>query len=247
MPMRLTYYVAPILWAILITACATPGDMETPYEPELPQRNLLTEQERADGWLLLFDGKTLDGWMTSAGEESLTPVQDGAINPHKCGHYMMVYQEKWRDFILSLDFKMSPKCNSGVFFRTYSLETRPGKDVGFNGLEVAIDDTETAGYTDTGALYDLSSPTKNNMNPIGEWNRLVLTCDDNLIKVELNGEQVNEMDLDQWTQKNRRPDGTSHKFDTAYRNHPREGYIGLQDHGANIWFRNIKLKPLNVE
>ena len=52
------------------------------------------------------------------------------------------------------------------------------------------------------------------------------------------------MDLDQWTTPNRRPDGSEHKFDVAYKDHPRSGYIGLQDHGSPCWYKNIKIKPL---
>src|SRR5579872_3287644 len=125
--------------AALLTSAAAAADNE------------LTEQEKADGWVLLFDGKTLDGWMTSAGKPSRTPVEDGCINPHKCGHYMMVHKEPWADFVLACDFKISKGCNSGIFIRTFSLEPRPGKDVGFNGIEVAIDDTPGAGFHDTGA------------------------------------------------------------------------------------------------
>ena len=65
------------------------------------------------------------------------------------------------------------------------------------------------------------------------------------VTVELNGEKVTKMDVDQFTQPNKRPDGTSHKFDIAYKDHPRKGYIGLQDHGADCWFKNIKLRPLS--
>jgi hypothetical protein len=85
------------------------------------------------------------------------------------------------------------------------------------------------------------------VKPPGEWNRVVLTCDRNRISIELNGEKITAMDLDQWTQKGRRPDGTQHKFDIAYKDHPRRGYIGLQDHGAEIFFRNVKAKPLSEE
>jgi hypothetical protein len=206
--------------------------------------NELTEKEKADGWVLLFDGKTLDGWMTSSGKPSKTPVEDGCINPHHCGHYMMVHKEQWGDFILACDFKISKGCNSGIFVRTASLRPRPGKDVGYNGIEVAIDDTRGAGYHDTGALYDLVQPAKAMRKPTGEWNHIVITCDKNRIAVELNGETVTRMDLDQWTRPNERPDGSRHKFDIAYKDHPRKGYIGLQDHGAPCWFKNIKLKPL---
>ena len=58
------------------------------------------------------------------------------------------------------------------------------------------------------------------------------------------GAEVNSIDLDQFTEPNKRPDGTPHKFDVTYKNHPRKGYIGLQDHGSPCWFKNIKLRPL---
>ncbi len=221
-----------LLIVIILTAGAAAADNE------------LTAKEKADGWVLLFDGKTLDGWMTSGEKPSKTPVEDGCINPHKCGDYMMIPKEQWGDFVLSCDFKISKGCNSGIFIRTSPLKPRPGKDVGFNGMEVAIDDTQGAGYHDTGALYDLVKPTKEMRKPTGEWNHIVITCDKNRIEVELNGETVTKMDLDQWTKPNERPDGSKHKFDIAYKDHPRKGYIGLQDHGSPCWFKNIKIKPL---
>ena len=166
--------------------------------------NELTEKEKSNGWRLLFDGKSLDGWMTSSETPSRTGVEDGALNPHQCGGYMLVHKEPHDNFILSLDFKLSPKCNSGIFVRTYSLKPRPGKDVGFNGLEIALDDTTTAGYHDTGAIYDLVKPKKNAMKPAGEWNHIVITCDKSLISVELNGELVTETDLAKFTEQYKR-------------------------------------------
>ncbi len=206
--------------------------------------NQLTSQERRDGWLLLFDGEHLNQWMCSNSQPSRKPPEDGAINPHGAGHYMLVHTQKWSNFVLSLDFKISPGCNSGVFIRTSSLTPRPGRDVGYNGLEVAIDDTKPAGYVDTGALYDLSKPSRNAMKPVGEWNHLQVTANGSLIDIELNGEKVNHVDLSKFTEPNKRPDGTAHKFDIVYKDHPLSGYIGLQDHGSDCWFKNIKLKPL---
>lgn len=206
--------------------------------------NTLSDAEEKAGWILLFDGTTTGGWLSIKGEKlPARHVQEGALNPHPC-NYMLVHEKEWGDFVLSLDFRISPKCNSGIFFRTSPLTPRPGKDVGFNGLELAIDDTSTAGFHDTGAIYDLVKPVKNAMKPAGEWNHVLLTCRDNLVTVVVNGEEVSRMDLDDWGTKNQRPDGTGHKFDTAYKEHPRTGYIGLQDHGSDCWFRNIKLKPL---
>jgi len=207
--------------------------------------NELTPEEKSAGWLLLFDGKTLNGWTTNTREPSKVPVENGTLNPHGSGGYMLIHERQYANFVLSLDFKISKGCNSGVFVRTFPLTPRSGKDVGYNGLEIAIDDTApSADYHDTGALYDLSKPTRNAMKPVGEWNHAVITCDRNLITVNINGQRVNRVDLDQFTQPNRRPDGSEHKFDIAYKDHPRRGYLGLQDHGSPCWYKNIKLLPL---
>jgi hypothetical protein len=206
--------------------------------------NELSESEKRDGWQLLFDGHSLAGWLTSDRKASRTPVEAGALNPHKSGHYMLIYDRPLANFVLAVDFKISKGCNSGIFLRTWPLEPRPGKDVGYNGIEVAIDDTKTAGYHDTGAIYDLVPPRQNAMRPAGEWNHMVITCQGSRIAVELNGEPVTQMNLDEWTTANRRPDGSEHKFDFALKDHPRRGYIGLQDHGSACWFKNIKLKAL---
>lgn len=224
-----------MIGVVLVLPCAATQGAE----------NTLTEQERANGWQLLFDGQTTKGWMTTT-QEPLPPehVQDGALNPHPC-NYMLIYEKPLANFVLSLEFKIGQKCNTGIFVRTWPLTPRPGRDVGFNGLEIAIDDTPSAGFHDTGAIYDLVKPLTNTAKPAGEWNSIQVTCDRNLIEVKLNGRQVSRMDLDEWTEPNKRPDGSSHKFDVAYKNHPRKGYIGLQDHGSDCWYRNIKLRPLD--
>lgn len=206
--------------------------------------NTLTDAERQQGWRLLFDGRTHAGWMNSDQSAPRTPVEDGALNPHRAGHYMLVHTQQWENFHLTLDFRITPHCNSGVFVRTRSLTARPGKDVGFNGLEIAIDDTLTAGFVDTGAVYDLAKPSRNAMRPVGEWNHLEIRSEGSRIEVMVNEEKVNSLDLSRFTEPNRRPDGTPHKFDVLYRDHPRLGYIGLQDHGSPCWYKNIKLKPL---
>jgi len=234
-----------LCWAVGLVAACIPFSRGLAQGEDSPAtHNQLTSAEKAAGWILLFNGRDLQGWKTSSGEPSRRPVEEGSLNPHKCGGYMLVYHEPVENFQLALDFRISPKCNSGVFFRTHSLQPRPGKDVGFNGLEVAIDDTTTAGYHDSGAIYDLVKPQRNAMKPAGEWNHLVLTCDGPKVEVALNGVQVTTMNMDEWTQPNRRPDGSEHKFDQAYSQHPRRGFIGLQDHGSDCWFRNIKLRAL---
>src|SRR5947207_1106178 len=206
-PQALRRCIAVIIGGSLISLSnlrAAEGDVSL-KQPDLPD-NTLSVAEQREGWLLLFDGKTTAGWMNSDRTAPRTPVEENALNPHKAGHYMLVHTQQWENFVLSLDFKISKGCNSGIFVRTASLTPRPGKDVGFNGIEVAIDDTPGAGYHDTGALYDLVKPAKNAMKPVGEWNHIEITCQGSRIEVVLNGEKVTRADLDQFTQPNRRPD-----------------------------------------
>jgi hypothetical protein len=217
----------------------------TIWAPSLiAQENLLTDQEKTDGWILLFDGKSTRGWISPKQKPlPASHVQQGALNPHPCD-YMLVYEKPLENFVLALDFKITEKCNSGLFLRTMPLQPRPGKDVGFNGIEVAIDATPGPGFHTTGAIYDLVPTQIDAMKPVGEWNHIEITSNGSLIQVVVNGKLVSKIDLDQWKEVNKRPDGSAHKFDIAYKNHPRKGYIGLQDHGSNCWYRNIKLKPL---
>lgn len=228
-----------VVYSILFLAFAAHCSAE-----EASVDNQLSPSEEKQGWILLFDGNTYQGWTTSNLTPSKRPLDAGAINPHRCGAYMVIHEKKWTDFVLKLDFRQSPGCNSGVFFRVHSLEPQPGKDVGYNGLEVAIDDTTTAGYHDAGAIYDLAKPIRNTLKPVGQWNHLVLTCSGNKVIVVLNGEAVNAVDLADFKEAGVRPDGTRHKFGVSYHDHPRTGFIGLQDHGSDIWFKNIKILPL---
>jgi hypothetical protein len=87
-------------------------------------------------------------------------------------------------------------------------------------------------------------PLKNAMKPAGQWNHMEIASISNRLEVVLNGEPVTRADLELFTTPNRRPDGTPHKFDTAFKDHPQQGFIGLQDHGSPCWFKNIKLKPI---
>ena len=208
--------------------------------------NELSEQEKKDGWILLFDGKSMDGWVGKDGQAvNSDNVKDGAFNTFKNnGGYVPVYgRRKFSDFVLSLDFKISKACNSGVFFRV----TDP-KDPVQSGFEIQI--LDSAGKTkigkhDMGALYDAQEPSKNAAKPAGEWQHMEIAARGNKIEVVLNGERVVEADLDRWTEAGKNPDGTKNKYKTAYKEMAKEGYIGLQDHLSDCWFKNIKIKPLD--
>ena len=205
----------------------------------------LTAREKADGWISLFDGKTYNGWINSDFTEITRPIENACINPHGWGMYMVMYEKPFSDFILSLDFKTTENCNSGIFIRANPLGFA-GSDSGYYAIEVAIDESiPPTGYIATGALYGLVPVTEKAAKPVGQWNHAEITCDKNLITVVLNGQETAKINLDEWTQPHKRPDGTGHGYSFALKDLQRKGYIGLQDHGRDIWYKKIKLKPLN--
>ena len=73
----------------------------------------------------------------------------------------------------------------------------------------------------------------------------MIVAQDNLISVVLNDQRVIDLDLNQWTEAHQNPDGTRKKFQTAYRDLKRDGFIGFQDHGYPVWFRNVRIKRLD--
>jgi hypothetical protein len=202
---------------------------------------MLTEKEKSEGWISLFDGETLTGWAATGSDEGWC-VDDGAILcTVQRGGYLYTL-EQYEDFVLSIDFKIDQGVNSGVFVRWSDL-----KDPVNTGIEMQVLDTygrENPGTHDCGAIYDLVAPSKQTCKPDGEWNTAVITCNESLITVELNGEEIAEMDVDRWTTPGKNPDGTKNKYKYAWKDMPRKGHIGLQDHGGKVWYRNIKLKKL---
>ena len=145
------------------------------------------------------------------------------------------------NFLLELDFKMSKRCNSGVFFRTDPKNPVQG------GFEIQIMDSygkAKVGRHDCGSLYDAVAPSTNASKPAGEWNHMKITVNGASVKVMLNDKQIIAADLDEWTTVRRNPDGSRNKFRTALKNLPRTGSLGFQYHGHPVWFKNIVLKPL---
>ena len=99
-------------------------------------------------------------------------------------------------------------------------------------------------------VYDCLSPSKDATRKPGEWNHYVITCLDNKIYINLNGQDIIDMDLDQWTEAGRNPGppvaaGTKNKFRYAYKDMAREGHIGFQYHGNPIWLLNLKIKSFD--
>src|SRR5215210_7167639 len=84
--------------------------------------NQLTQQEKSEGWVLLFDGKSPAGWMSGDKPLPAANIKDGSINPKDAGAYVSHYKEQFGDFVMACDFKMAPGCNSGIFFRVGDLK-----------------------------------------------------------------------------------------------------------------------------
>jgi hypothetical protein len=196
------------------------------------------EAAKQDGFRPLFNGRDTNGWQDRAGKAPGKGwvVEGGALaRKERAGDLWT--KERYGDFVLELEFKTSG--NSGVFIRT----DNPADNVQ-TGIEVQVDNPSTKpGKHSCGAVYDCLAPSKNAARK-GEWNRLVITAKDNQLTVVMNGEPIVDMDLNRWSEPGKNPDGTRNKFKKALKDFKREGHIGLQDHGAAVSYRNIKIKPL---
>jgi len=196
---------------------------------------------KMDGdWELLFDGTSLDAWDNSRGNWEITPEKE-LYRARKGGD--IYSKRRYCDFVLDIEFKVAKGTNSGVFIRVHNR-----RNWLHTGMELQVLDSAgkaKPGKHDTGAVYDVQAPSANAMRPAGEWNRYVITADENMITIELNGKKVNEVDLDRWTEPRKNPDGSKNKFKYAYRDIIREGAIAFQDHGKPVWYRNVRIKELN--
>ena len=169
---------------------------------------------------------------------------DGVLSPAsgiEGGDLDIWTKERYGSFILELDFKVPEGGNSGVFIRTGSIEQWLN-----TAIEVQIHaSTDGTKHGQCGAIYDCLSPSKEVVKEPGQWNHYVITCLDNKIYVNLNGEDIIDMNLDLWTEPHKNPQGTPNKFNTAYKDMPRAGHLGFQYHGHPVWFRNLNIKSLD--
>jgi hypothetical protein len=160
------------------------------------------------------------------------------------GHGTLWTKESYGNFILDLEFKVTPNANSGVFLRAGNI-----KDI-LSALEIQVhENTDGSRYGMVGAIYDIKPPSKSMAKPAGEWNHWTITCKDSHVALVFNGEEVYNADLNDWTQARKNPDGTPNKFAKPIKDYARKGPIGFQGlhgkAGSNVWFRNIKIQALD--
>jgi hypothetical protein len=219
--------------------------------------NKLTGKEKKAGWVLLFNGKNFTGWRQYNGTEMPKNwiIEDNAMkvftgegkNPGQGSGGDIIYSiKKFKNFELSIDWKVSEMGNSGIF---YYVREVPDQGIYYAAPEVQVLDNVKA--TDNkvashlaGSLYDMLPADPKTIKPAGEWNNIVITVKNGRVTHIQNGVKVVEYEL--WTSKWDEMVANSKfkSFPGFLEGIAKEGYIGLQDHGYAIWFRNIKIREL---
>ncbi len=218
--------------------------------------NSLSTKEQQEGWQLLFDGKTTNGWHTYGKNTvgAAWKVTDGTLHldaSNKSGWQTgdggdIVTDQEFGDYHLKLEWKISPNGNSGIIF---NIQDDPAKYkyVWHTGPEMQVLDNN--GHPDAkihkhraGDLYDLIASSKETVRPVGEWNLAEIIQHNNKLELRLNGETIVTTSL--WDES-----WKSLLAGSKFRDMPdfgrfRSGRIALQDHGDNVWFRNIKIRKL---
>jgi 3-keto-disaccharide hydrolase len=210
-----------------------------------PAPNTLTAKERADGWRLLFDGTTTAGWRGYRQETLPSGWQaiDGSLTRvGEAGD--IVTADEFGDFELTVEWKLAANGNSGVFFRVVEDDPvmwhmAPEYQVIDNAYKPPLKPGQYAG-----ANYDLDPPSRDATRSIGSWNQTRLLVRGAHVEHWLNGVKVVEYEL--WT-----PDWERRVRESKFKDFPsygraRRGHIGLQDHGDNVAFRNIKIRPYST-
>jgi len=249
--------IIPLL--ILAVACTSQVTVQTP--------NTLTAKEKQDGWTLLFDGKTMTGWRQCNGTEmpDIWVIEDGTVRVITADEKrakanqepgtptrqadILYGAKKFKNFELSIDWKVGKGGNSGIFY--YVVEV-PDKPIYIAAPEVQIldnwnaRDNKLANHL-AGSLYDMLPALPSNAKPHTEWNTIVIKVKDGHVTHTQNGEKVCEYTL--WTPEWDAMIANSKFKDWEYLQPgvgpAKEGFIGLQDHNDfGCSFRNIKIREL---
>jgi len=218
-----------------------------------PHLNQLTDAEKAEGWVLLFDGATTNGWRNFK-KETISQgwqVKDGALCRVDKTAGDIITAGEFSDSILELDYKVPERANSGIMYRVSEDDTRAP----FSGVEYQLlDNTDPKGDPQkTGWAYALYQPPldpatgkpQDVTKPIGVWNHVKLVCHGKHIEHWLNGVKYLEYEVDSEDFNQRVAKSKFAKFPQFGRNP--SGHIALQGDHGNICFANIKLRSLPAE
>jgi hypothetical protein len=225
--------------------------------PSGSQPNTLTAAERAAGWKLLFDGRTMNGWRGAYRDglpERGWEIKDGTLVVDESGGGEaafggdIVTVDEYSDFELLVDFLLTPGANSGIKY--FVIEEQPKTPGSAKGLEYQL--LDDAGHPDAklgirgnrtcASLYDLIPAANKPPAPIGAWNRARILVRGKHVEHWLNGVKVLEFERGG-------PEFLAHKAESKFKDIPGfgeypRGHILLQDHGNRVCFRNIKIRVL---
>ena len=192
----------------------------------------LCQEEIAEGFVCLFDGKTLSGW---EGDTSGYGVEDGVLLCKKGQGGNLWTEKEYGNFAFRFEFKLQPNGNNGVAIRS----PRSGGLPAYAGMEIQILDDDYKGiqpYQAHGSIYGVVAAKRGHQNPIGQWNCQEIRADGGHVKITLNGVVIVDADV-------------SGIKETADRHphpglHNKKGYIGFCGHEDRIEFRKIRIKEL---
>ncbi len=215
-------------WILAATLIASLWNTLYAAEEKLSE---LTPSEAQEGFISLFDGRSLRGWQ---GDLKGYRVEDGAL---VCRGGALYTAKEYANFVLRFEFVLPPAGNNGV-----GIRTPMGRDPAYHGMEIQILDDghpkykDLAPYQAHGSIYGVVPAKRGSLKPVGQWNSQEIMADRSHIKVTLNGTVVTDADLSTITKT------------IDHRNHPglhnAKGYIGLLGHGDPVKFRNIRIKVL---
>ena len=215
----------------------------TPTQRSRPDAITPTDSLRRNGFLQLFDGRTLTGWHTyqqSPGVTSGWTVDGGAIRTDGNARDL-VSDQQYSSFELDLEWKVAPGANSGIF---YWANEGTG-EIYENAPEMQV--LDNLGHPDgkspltaAGSLYGLSPAPLTAVKPVGEWNQVRIIVHGSKVQQWLNGVRVVDVNFDSREMKDKI---AASKFkDWLTFGKSRRGHLGLQSHGGTVWFRNIRIK-----
>ena len=212
------------------------------YIRELPNESTtittLTESEKQEGFVQLFDGTNMDKWI---GNKAGYLLKDGAIevNPEAKGGGNLYTNEEYSDFIYRFEFQLTPGANNGI-----GIHAPLEGDAAYVGMEIQVLDSEHPMYANLkpyqyhGSVYGIVPAKRGFLKPTGEWNQEEIMIQGSKIKVTLNGIVITEADLKEAT-KNGTMDHNEHP---GLKN--TTGHIGFLGHGDVVRFKNMRIKKL---
>lgn len=236
----MTFSIAKLFSVSMATCvlCLATTMMRAAESAAAPVATPATAASAADeeGFVKLFDGKTLDGWI---GATKGYQVVDGVLVCPKTGGGNLYTAKEYADFVFRFEFKLTPGANNGLGIRAPTTG-----DAAYTGMELQILDDTAPQYKNLqkyqyhGSIYGIVAAERGHLKPVGEWNSQEVTAKGRRITVKLNDKVIVDADLDEATK-----DGTVDK-----KNHPglknTSGHIGFLGHGTQVEFRNIRIKDL---